>query len=261
MVVRFRCMEARTGRAATWFASALTLIGLGAIPPLAPVPAWLVPIGWIVVFIGVMALGVSATLFYDRPADIPHSEVAATALVPQPHVAPAATPELACIRAGVVLAVEDGAGYAEWDTARTTYEHTPRLMLAATFRNEGIETVEVVRASLTYADAAGNTICTIDNGSWLDETVNWATVDPAETRHLLLVLFENAGVFAADDKRRDASDGRGLTLKPLPNETADLQINAILHIQDGNFRPIARSSVAFVATFKQGHEPTARLVG
>lgn len=53
-------------RASIWFASSIGIIGMGAVLLLSSVPQWLIPVGWVLLFVGVMALGITAAIFWGR---------------------------------------------------------------------------------------------------------------------------------------------------------------------------------------------------
>lgn len=209
-----------------------------------------------------MCLGIAAAIHYDIGGNAVVGDVKAATPDTQGSIVQATPqkavgPEIVCVRVGTALTVEYDGGYAEWDTGKVDYGSVPTTAAIATFRNVSGDTAEVVRATLEYFDESGERVANVDNGCWLGEQVNWATIEPADTAHLVLAMFESIGTFAVDDRRRDAGDEHsGVTPRPLPQ--AGVRVRATLHVQDGNYRPLRRRSEEFQLKYAPNQDPTVR---
>lgn len=201
-------MQDHVVRASIWFASALGIIGMGAVLLLSPVPSWLGPIGWVFLFIGSMAMGVTASIYwgYDKPR--PPKPVAT-----QKAIAPAApsAPVYANVKpvmTRVVAAYRTPNGFIDTSDGGKGWRYYPAHVLV--LRNEPIAGQAIsaaamrVGATLTFAAQGGGHVIQVPCAMWLG---NGSREDfgVGVTQELVILVADGTQFYAVEYRRHSNS--------------------------------------------------------
>jgi hypothetical protein len=104
--------------------------------------------------------------------------------------------------------VEQEGGYAERNSSQEPPDK-PLLALIATVRNDSVGRTGFLRAQITYVDPYqpdAPFFETAPDGAWLDEETNTASFRPADTRALIVALYDPQAIAlmsVTDNRRRD----------------------------------------------------------